>query len=85
MVTKPAAPGGGPEPEDEARKKMLCALKKAARGELTDRQKECVALYYARGFSQAETAERLGIAVSTVSRHLKKARARLRRVLEYYR
>ncbi len=85
MVVQPAAESGEPEPEDKAREKMLCALKRAAVGELTGRQKECVALYYARGLSQAETAKYLGITVATVSRHLKKARTRLRRVLEYYR
>lgn len=84
-MVQPAAASGEPEPEDKVRKKMLCALKRAAAGELTDRQKECVALYYARGLSQAETAKHLGITAATVSRHLKKARTRLRRVLEYYR
>jgi RNA polymerase sigma factor (sigma-70 family) len=72
------------EEEDERRKKMLRALRRAARGELTPRQAECVRLFYGERISQREIAVRLGVTPPTVSRHLKKARARLARVLRYY-
>ena len=69
---------------DEGRSRMLRALKKAACGELTPRQTQCVKLYYGERISQREIAVRLGVAPSTVCRHLAKARERLRRVLAYY-
>ena len=51
--------------------------------ELTVRQKEAVYLYYVRQMSMRETAELLGVDISTVSRTLKRARERLRRCLGY--
>ena len=68
----------------EERDRLLRALKKACRGELTPRQAECVKLFYGGRVSQREIAARLGVSPPTVSRHLKKARARLGRVLRYY-
>ncbi len=78
------ADGAGRVCGDESREKMLRALKKAARGELTPRQAQCVRLYYGEGASGREIAARLGIAPSTVCRHLKKACKRLSRILGYY-
>lgn len=46
------------------------------------RHKEVVLLYYYQGLNLQEIAEALGIAVSTVSVRLKKAREKLRRELE---
>ena len=65
-------------------RRMLRVLKEAERGELTGRQRECVRLYYGEGKSVGEVAECLGITAPTVSKHLKKARTRLARVLGYY-
>lgn len=65
-------------------KKMLEVLVKAIDGELTKKQKECVLLYYGRQLKLKEISSKLGISESTVSRHLKKSRARLARVLKYY-
>lgn len=70
--------------DGEDRKKLLRALKKAAGGELTPRQTQCVKLYYGGGATEREIAAQLGVAPSTVCRHLKKARARLGQVLGYY-
>ncbi|MCI1956445.1 MAG: sigma-70 family RNA polymerase sigma factor [Oscillospiraceae bacterium] len=78
LASRPEA-GGDPE-----HARMLRALGKAAVGELTARQKECVGLHYREGKSVSEIAGRLGIRPSTVSLHLKKARAHLRRVMGYY-
>jgi RNA polymerase sigma factor, sigma-70 family len=72
----------GGEADGEYRR-MLHALKRAMEGELTERQKECVRLRYLEGKSVRETAEELGITPPTVSRHLKKARGRLGRVIGY--
>ena len=65
-------------------RRLLRAMMQAARGELTGRQMECVRLYYREGKGVNEIAAELGITPSTVSRHLKKARARLRTVLLYF-
>ena len=52
-------------------------------GELTQRQRECLKRYYFDGFSQEEIAGEMGVTPATVSRHLKKARNRLERVIGY--
>lgn len=63
--------------------RLLRALEKAARGELTARQRECLRRMYAEGRGVCEIAGMLGVRPSTVSKHLKKARERLRKVLGY--
>lgn len=59
------------------------SLRRALEGELTDRQRECVELYYFHNLSGREAALELGVTEATVSRHLRKARARIGRVLGY--
>lgn len=78
-LSLPAPSGDGGE-----HRRMLRALREAARGELTERQLECVHLRYGEGRSVKEIAELLGITPPTVSKHLKKARVRLGKVLGYY-
>lgn len=65
-------------------KRMLKVIERAARGELTGRQLQCVRLRYGCGKSVNEIASELGVSPPTVSRHLKKARARIKKVMEYY-
>lgn len=64
-------------------KKMSVAVHFALRHELTDRQKCCVSLYYFEGRKIPEIARMLGLNKSTVSRHLKKGRAAMKRVVSY--
>ena len=78
LNTSPPSFGDGGEHE-----RLLRALKKVAMGELTERQRECLRLMYAEGKGVCEIADTLGVKPSTVSKHLKKARLRLRRVLGY--
>lgn len=75
----------GPAPRGDGGEhtRLLRTLERASRGELTERQSECLRMRYAEGKSVSEIAEELGVKPSTVSRHLKKARARLQRVLRY--
>lgn len=75
-----------PEQADDGgeHRRILRVLREAERGELTERQRECVRLYYGEGKNVNEIAESLGITAPTVSKHLKKARARLSRILSYY-
>lgn len=69
--------------DDAEYRKMLRALRRAMEGELTGQQKECVRLRYVEGKSVKEVAEQLGITAPTASKHLKKARCRLGRVIGY--
>ena len=58
-------------------------LRRAVEEELSPRQRQTVRLYYLEGLTMSETAERLGVTKSTVSRTLARGRARLRRCLRY--
>ncbi|HHV30988.1 RNA polymerase sigma factor [Caproiciproducens sp. LBM24188] len=69
--------------EDGEYRRMLWALKRAMDGELTARQKECIRLRYLEGKGVYESAAQLGISAPTVSKHLKKARGRLEKVMRY--
>ncbi len=70
--------------ENNEYKKMLEILVKAIDGELTNRQKECVLMYYGRQMSLKEISSKLNIDQSTISRHLKKSRFKLEKILKYY-
>jgi RNA polymerase sigma factor (sigma-70 family) len=65
------------------RERMLRTLRRAMEGELTERQRECVRLRYFDGKSVNEVADALGVTPPTASKHLKKARARLGKVMGY--
>lgn len=65
------------------REKMLRTLRRAMEGELTERQRECVRLRYFDGKSINEVADAMGVTPPTASKHLKKARARLGKVMGY--
>lgn len=71
------------EEDDGERERMLRALRCAMEGELTERQRECVRLRYFDGKSVNEVAHEIGVTPPTASKHLKKARARLGRVMGY--
>lgn len=58
-------------------------LRQAREQELTPRQRQVVALYYDRGLTIPQIAGQLGVNRSTVSRTLRRARARLFRFLQY--
>ncbi|MEY8259316.1 sigma-70 family RNA polymerase sigma factor [Oscillospiraceae bacterium 50-60] len=58
-------------------------LRLARERELTERQREMVALYYDQGMTMPQIAERLGVNRSTVSRTLRRARDKLHRFLRY--
>ena len=65
-------------------KQLLRILTKVIAGELTERQQQCIVMRYYRNLTVTEIAVRLGIGKSTVSRHIKKARMRLYKLLDYY-
>lgn len=63
--------------------RMLRVLEQAMKQELTPRQIACIQAYYFEEMKMSEVAQRLGIDTSSVSRHLKRARERLARVMGY--
>ncbi len=79
----PAMPEENGETNEEVRARLKRALRIAVGDILTDRQRECLELYYYQGNSMKQVAEILQIGEPTVSKHLKKARARLKTVLQY--
>lgn len=79
---------GRPDREEEStnRRDLQAAkavLREAMGKELTDKQRECVRLYFFEGLNQEQTARTLGVGKSTVCRHLQRAKARLKRAVSY--
>lgn len=62
---------------------MKYELKKAINSELTDRQRIMVTEFYFDGLSVTAIANKYNISKSTVSRHLSRARERLKGALKY--
>lgn len=71
------------EETDTEYRRMLQTLRNAIEGELTDRQRTCITLRYFDRKSVNEVAEILGLTAGTVSKHIKKGRERLQRVMRY--
>lgn len=65
-------------------RRILHAMRHAWYTELTATQKFYLHLYYQQAMTMREIAARCDITTPTVSRTLKRARERLRRVLQYY-
>lgn len=64
--------------------KMMEALKNIIGGELTEKQKICTMLYYGKKMKMKEISKELGIGISSVSRHIKKAKIRIKKTMDYY-
>ena len=73
--------GSDNRPERERMRKILM---RAIRHELTDRQRDCILLFYIDGMKMRDIASRLGLSASTVSRHISAATRKLRKVASYY-
>ena len=67
-----------------SRDKMKKILSMAVLNELTERQRICIVDYYLNGKKEKEIAKELGVNSSTVSRHIMKARDKLRHIASYY-
>ena len=81
------APIPGDNGDEERRKEerarfvrsKMRMVRKIMSQNLTDRQNECLTLYYLQGHPQRQIATRLGIHQTTVSQHLQYALKKLRR------
>ena len=69
---------------ENSRDKMKKILSMAVLNELTERQRICIVDYYLNGKKAKEIAKELGVNSSTVSRHIMKARDKLRHIASYY-
>ncbi|WP_405341962.1 RNA polymerase sigma factor [Ruminococcus sp.] len=66
------------------RERMKTILTRAIRRELTDRQRDCITMYYLEGMKMKDIADALHLSRSTVTRHIQSATRKLRRVASYY-
>ena len=66
------------------RERMKQLLARAMRHELTERQRECVTLYYLEGMKMKDIARSLCLSPATVSRHISSAVRKLRRIAAYF-
>ena len=65
-------------------KKLLKIVTKIVTGELTKRQKECITMHYYNNLNITQIATELNIDKSTASRHVTRAKNKLKKLLEYY-
>lgn len=70
--------------DDTKYKKMIISLKNVIKGELTDKQRVCLVMYYVNGMRMKDIAAELEIGISSVSRHIKKGRNRVQKTMRYY-
>ena len=68
----------------EDRKRMKKIISKALNEELTEKQKACVVAYYLEGRKMIDIAQDLGVAPSTVKRHIQSGKHRLMKIAKYY-
>lgn len=73
--------GSSNRPERERMKKILT---RAICHELTDRQRDCVMMYYLEGMKMKDIAQVMNLSRSTVTRHIQSATRKLRKVASYY-
>lgn len=71
------------EDNSERLSRLRRQLRSARERELTPRQRRYLKRYFEDGLTMVEIAEEEGVNQSTVSRTLMRAKARLRRALEY--
>ena len=66
------------------RARMKRVLSRAIKYELTERQRSCITMHYLEGMKMTEIARSLNLSKSTVSRHIKAATHKLRKIAAYY-
>lgn len=69
---------------DRNYEKMVNSIRNIIKGELTEKQRSCIMLYYGERIKMKDIANQLGMGISSVSRHIKKAKERLKKTMGYY-
>lgn len=62
----------------------LKIIKKIIKNDLTPRQKECLIMYYKKNLNIIKISKILGICPSTVWRHIKVSRQKIKKIIKYY-
>lgn len=73
--------GSDNRPQRERMKKILI---RAIRHELTERQRDCITMYYLEGMKMKDIAAMMHLSNSTVTRHIQSATRKLQKVASYY-
>ncbi len=73
---------GGCNTSDRSR--MLSIIKKAISTELTELQRLCIEEHYLKGRKMKDIAASLSVNPSTVTRHIRRAKDKLRHIASYY-
>ena len=63
---------------------MLKIIKKIIQNDLTQRQKECLIMYYKKNLNIIKISKILGICPSTVWRHIKISQKKIKNIIKYY-
>lgn len=69
---------------EESRNKMKKILYSAMQSELTEKQRTCLIEHYLNGKKKKDIALEQNLNPSTVSRHITKAKEKLRHIASYY-
>lgn len=69
---------------EEARNRMKKILYSALQSELTEKQRTCLIEHYLNGKKEKDIALEQNLNPSTVSRHITKAKEKLRHIASYY-
>ena len=69
---------------DAQMERLIARLTVAIESELTDRQRQMIILHFYRKMGVSQIARELQLNPSTVSRTLRRATQRLRRILDYF-
>lgn len=69
---------------EEARNRMKKILYSALQSELTDKQRTCLVEHYLNGKKEKDIALEQNLNPSTVSRHITKAKEKLKHIASYY-
>ena len=73
--------GADNRPQRERMKKILT---RAIKYELTERQRDCITMYYLEGMKMKDIAAMMHLSRSTVTRHIQSATRKLQKVAAYY-
>lgn len=69
--------------ENQQSTKRTQVLRRILFGELTEKQRICIVLYFQNGLTLDAIGKELGIGKSTVSRHIKTGKTKIKKCLEY--
>ena len=82
MLSYSAFSGYGTNEKDIDKKKSF--LFEAVVNDLTNRQRDCILMYYYDNMKMKDIAKKLSLSPSTVTRHIKAAKVKLKNIAKYF-